>query len=518
MSRSSPTPVARPSRSPRRWRICSPTRSSSVTGGFWPATSGATPPARGRSNGLSGLAASRSDYRTTSDSTIMPMFALCRRFRECPAQRGEDLEIVGITHSPCGEIVVFFDKEATMPRPVSRVSQVVVAGPLVPFIEAYREELHRRGYTPLTVVNLLRQVARLSRWLEDRGLGVEQLDAERAEEFLALQRAEGRHRAQWSRPGLWCLLAVLEGLGVSEHEGRVPVRSASEVLLGSFESYLLSERALAAGTVRGYVDHARRFLDGLPPGTTLGEVTAAQVTTALRRVADTVSVSAAQNFRAGLRGFLRFCFTEGILMVDLSGAALAVTGRRREFLPRGIEPVQARALLSSCDRRTAIGRRDYAVLVVLLRLGLRAGEVVRLGLDDLDWRAGELVVRGKGSRLDRLPMPFEVGEAVAAYLQRGRPRSQRREVFLRARAPLGPIAVGTVGSTVRRACRRAGIAEIGPHRLRHTLACQMVSAEVPLVEIGQVLRHKSLQSSATYARVDLNTLRTLAAAWPGGAR
>lgn len=205
-------------------------------------------------------------------------------------------------------------------------------------------------------------------------------------------------------------------------------------------------------------------------------------------------------------------------MVDLSGAALAVTGRRREFLPRGIEPVQARALLSSCDRRTAIGRRDYAVLVVLLRLGLRAGEVARLGLDDLDWRAGELVVRGKGSRLDRLPMPVEVGEAVAAYLQRGRPRSQRREVFLRARAPLGPIAVGTVGSTVRRACRRAGIAEIGPHRLRHTLACQMVSAEVPLVEIGQVLRHKSLQSSAIYARVDLNTLRTLAAAWPGGTR
>jgi len=149
---------------------------------------------------------------------------------------------------------------------------------------------------------------------------------------------------------------------------------------------------------------------------------------------------------------------------------------------------------------------------------LRAGEVVRLGLDDLDWRAGELVVRGKGSRLDRLPMPAEVGEAIAAYLQRGRPRSERREVFLRARAPLGPIAVGTVGSTVRRACRRAGIAEVGPHRLRHTLACEMVRAGVPLVEIGQVLRHKSLQSSAIYARVDLNTLRTVAAAWPGGAR
>ncbi|MGH3025260.1 MAG: tyrosine-type recombinase/integrase, partial [Gaiellaceae bacterium] len=174
--------------------------------------------------------------------------------------------------------------------------------------------------------------------------------------------------------------------------------------------------------------------------------------------------------------------------------------------------------LSSCDRRTALGRRDHAMLVVLVRLGLRAGEVARLRLGDLDWRAGELIVRGKGARLDRLPMPVEVGDAIAAYLRRGRPRSDRREVFLRARAPFEPIATGTVSSTVRRACRRAGVAEVGPHRLRHTLACEMVRAEVPLVQIAQVLRHKSLQSSAIYARVDLDTLRRLAAPWPGGAR
>jgi site-specific recombinase XerD len=389
---------------------------------------------------------------------------------------------------------------------------------LVPFTEAYRRELHRRGYTPLSAVNLLRQVARLSRWLEDRGLGVERLNGERVEAFFAFQRATGRHRSQWSRPGLWCLLEVLEGLGALGHEEQAPALSPPTTLLCSFERHLLLERGLAPGTVRGYVDQARRFLDGLPPGTTLTELTPAEVTTALRRVADAVSVATAQNFRAGLRAFLRFCFAEGILAVDLSGAALAVTGRRRVCLPRGIEPAQARALLSSCDRRTALGRRDHAMLMVLLRLGLRAGEVARLRLDDLEWRAGELVVRGKGTRLDRLPMPVEVGEAIAAYLRRGRPRSERREVFLRARAPFEPIATGTVGSTVRRACRRAGIAEVGPHRLRHTLACEMVRAEVPLVEIGQVLRHKSLQSSSIYARVDLDTLRGLAAPWPGGAR
>jgi len=405
-----------------------------------------------------------------------------------------------------------------MPRAASRLSRVVVKGPLAPFAEAYRLELRRRGYTPRSAVNELRQVARLSRWLEDQELGVERLDRARVEEFSTFQRAGGRHRAQWSRPGLWCLLEVLEVLGALEHEEQAPALSPTGTLLCSFERYLLSERALASGTVRGYVDHARKFLDGLPPGTTLGEVTAPDVTTALRRVADAASVAAAQNFRAGLRALLRFCFTEGILGVDLSGAALAVTGRRRVSLPRGIQPAQACALLSSCDRRTVLGRRDHAMLVVLLRLGLRAGEVARLRLDDLDWRAGELVIRGKGSRLDRLPLPVEVGDAITAYLRRGRPRSDRREVFLRARAPFEPIATGTVGSTVRRACRRAGIAEVGSHRLRHTLACEMVRAEVPLVEIAQVLRHKSLQSSAIYARVDLNTLRGLAAPWPGGAR
>jgi integrase len=171
--------------------------------------------------------------------------------------------------------------------------------------------------------------------------------------------------------------------------------------------------------------------------------------------------------------------------------------------------------LNSCDRRSALGRRDYAIVILLARLGLRRAEVAALRLDDIDWRAGELVVRGKRSRSDRLPLPPDVGRAIAAYLQRGRPLSPRREVFLTGRAPLGPVAAGTVASTVRRACRRAGIPEVGSHRLRHTAACDMVSAGVPLVQVAQVLRHHSLQTTALYARVDLGRLRLLAAPWPG---
>lgn len=392
-----------------------------------------------------------------------------------------------------------------------------MTGPLAPFAGAYGLELKERGYTRRTSVNELRQVARLSRWLESTGLTVAELSEERVDEFLAFQRAGGRHRAGWSRPGLLCLLDILRGLGVVAAEESALAGSSTEVLLlAAFERFLLTERGLAAGTVRGYVRHARRFLEGLPPSGGLAGLTAGNVTEAVLRESAAVSVSAAQFFVSALRSFLRFCFLERAVEVDLSLAALPVTGRRRSTLPRGISKTDAAALLDRCDRRSAVGRRDYAVLVTLLRLGLRRSEVAALTLGDIDWRAGELVVRGKGARQDRLPLPAEVGEAIASYLRRGRPASDRREVFLRARAPFGPIAPGTVSSTVRRACRRAGVAEVGAHRLRHTVACEMVSAGVPLVQIAQVLRHHSLQSTAIYARVDVDQLRLLAAPWPGG--
>ena len=401
-----------------------------------------------------------------------------------------------------------------MAGPTSRVSRVLMPGPCAPFAEAYAAELSRRGYTPLSTVNQLRQVGRLSRWLEAQGLSAADLSGARVEQFLAWQRAGGRHRCQWSRPGLVCLLDVLRALGVLGAEQPAPADSPTDLLLRSFERYLLAERGLAAGTVHGYVRHARRFLDGLSAGGLAG-LRPAEVTGAVLAMASSgVSVSAAQYFVCALRGFLRFCLVEGLLAADLSPAALAVGGRRSSQLPKGISRADARALLGACDRRRALGRRDHALIILLLRLGLRAGEVARLRLDDIDWRAGELVVRGKGGREDRLPLPADVGEAIAGYLRRGRPASSRRELFLRARAPYEPIASATVRSTVRRVCRRAGIAELGSHRLRHAAACEMVAAQVPLVWIGQVLRQRSLQSTAIYARVDLDGLRPLARPWP----
>ena len=283
-----------------------------------------------------------------------------------------------------------------MARPTTRVSRVLMTGPLAPFADAYRVELGERGYAPLSMVSELRQVARFSRWLEVDGLTVADVSEARVDEFLVWQRASWRHRHSWSRPGLRCLLDVLRGLGVLAAE-EPAAGSPTDVLLAHFERYLLAERGLAAGTVVLYSACVRRFMDGLPPDRELAGLAAGDVTAAVLREAESVSVSAAQNFVSGVRWFLRFCFIEGLIGCDLSRAALLVRGRSSSPLPRGISRADARALLGSCDRRQALGRRDYAIIILLLRLGLRRGEVAGLRLDDIDWRAGELVVVGKGS-------------------------------------------------------------------------------------------------------------------------
>jgi integrase/recombinase XerD len=398
-----------------------------------------------------------------------------------------------------------------MSGPKSRAAAVVVTGPLASFKTAYAAELHELGYTPLGVVKQLRQVASLSRWLEQSGLGAADLSEEVLEQFLAVRPGLVRS----SSPGLAALFAVLRCAGMAVGAGPCVSNSADDDLLDSFRDHLLAERGIGVSTADRYVEYARRFLTERS-GTAELSVTAAEVTRCVQREAARVAVASTQYFVAGLRAFLRFCFIEGLVGSDLSAAALAVTGRRHCSLPKGVSPADAAALLRSCDRRRDVGRRDYAILLVLLRLGLRASEAAGLTLDDIDWRAGQIVVHGKAHRQDRLPLPVEVGEAIASYLRRGRPRSPYREVFLRAVAPIGPLERGGVSGIVRRACRRARIAEVGAHRLRHTLACDLVTAGAGLPEIGHLLRHRALTSTAIYARVQVNGLRELALPWPGG--
>ena len=225
-----------------------------------------------------------------------------------------------------------------------------------------------------------------------------------------------------------------------------------------------------------------------------------------------LSVGSAKNLAAGLRSLLRYLYLEGVTDRELAQAVPAPASRRGGGLPRGLGAEEVTALLASCDDSTPLGRRDHAIVVMLVRLGLRAGEVAALSLDDVDWAHGELVVRGKGDHTERLPLPVDVGEALVAYLQDGRPREPPVAVP-RAQARVGLSAAG-VGSVVRRACLAAGLPCGGAHRLRHSAATAMLRAGASLDEVGQVLRQRDLETTAAYAKVDFVALRQLAQPWP----
>ena len=395
---------------------------------------------------------------------------------------------------------------------------VVVAGPLALFADDYKIMLAARGYCSRSVVGMLNHLARLSRWMEERRLGAADLNVERINEFLSgLPRRRDGGRV-CSRRALIQALDVLDDRGVERVQAETPA-SPGEALLELFERFLLRERAAAPSTASVYVARARRLLDWCVPSGELACLAASDITGAVLRVSASASLSTTKLFVTALRSFLRFGFVEGLMPNELSAAALPVPRRHRSSLPMGIDRRTADALLDSCDRRRSKGRRDYAILLVLLRLGLRAGEVAGLRLQDVDWRAGEVTVRGKGGRVQRLPLPRDVGEAIVAYLRRGRPNGAvHREVFLRVVAPIGPLGTNGISGVVRCACSRADVPIVRAHRLRHTLACQMVEVGVALPEIAQVLRHSSISSSVEYARVDIKGLEAVAQPWPGSDR
>jgi len=218
-----------------------------------------------------------------------------------------------------------------------------------------------------------------------------------------------------------------------------------------------------------------------------------------------------------LRAFLRFAHATGRTVIPLAGAVPAVASWRLSVLPRGLRAAEVEMLLAGCDRGTAAGLRDYAVLSLLARLGLRGAEAAGLQLGDIDWRAGEIAVMGKGSRAERLPLPVLAGEALAAWLTEGRPACEPRAVFVTVRRPYRQLTPEAVRAVMGRACDRAGLERRGAHRLRHALATEMLRAGASLPEVGQVLRHRSLLSTSLYAKVDQDALHPLARPWPGGA-
>jgi len=234
----------------------------------------------------------------------------------------------------------------------------------------------------------------------------------------------------------------------------------------------------------------------------------------LRQLGRTHGPVAIANVGSNLRCLLRFLFVEGVLERDLSPAVPSAVRWRDRTLPRGISSRDFRRMLSSCDRRTLVGKRDYAILLLLGRLGLRQCEVCALTLDDFDWEQGVFTVHGKGKKRAELPIPDDIGHAVSAYLLH-RPRVGARNVFLRVHAPHWPLHA--IGDLVFAASQRSGVGPVWPHRLRYTAATQMLRRGVSLGDIAQVLRHTSVQTTAIYAKVDRQGLRAsaLVQPWPG---
>lgn len=309
-------------------------------------------------------------------------------------------------------------------------------------------------------------------------------------------------------------------------DGKFQARTELSVedLLGEYRTWLRVERGLAAETVRCYTNQSRKFLVSLPTPLTLSLDVLAPADV-IRYVSSASaapgSVWSVKAEVTALRSFLRFLHVRGFTHIGLAQVVPAVAGWQLSQVPRGLPGNDVEKLLNCHDLSTSTGLRDRAVMTLLADLGLRGAEAAGLNLDDVDWRAGLITVTGKGLRSEQLPLPVRAGEALADYVLKGRPHQVGHgALFLTVRGPARRLQPASVRGIMREACRRAGLDRVGAHRLRHTLATELLRAGSSLPEIGQVLRHRNMLSTAIYAKVDHERLRALARPWPeasGGA-
>ena len=394
-------------------------------------------------------------------------------------------------------------------------------GPLGPYMDSYEAEMRNEGYAQQTREVQIRLVADFGCWLAKRQVQAQEITSDLFRPYLRT-RARRRRPTRNDLSALQRLLELLRRQGVVAAPAP-PETTPAERVQGDFCVYLRQERALTSTTQACYTGFVGEFLTerfGAGP-VDLSLLCAADITRFVRRRAATIQSKRVQLMTTALRSFLRFARYRGDIEKDLAACIPAVANWKQSTLPRALPPDQVEQVLNSVDRKTAIGRRDYAILLILARLGLRAGEIRALTLEDLDWQEGLITVRGKAGRFSQLPLPMDVGAAIADYLRHGRPTVSSRCVFLRAKAPAGGFQGQCgIGSIVRHTLERAGIdsPRKGAHQFRHALACQMLKQGASLSEIGELLRHRSPQTTAIYAKVDLDSLAALALSWPGGAR
>lgn len=416
------------------------------------------------------------------------------------------------------------DKFVSEPAATERLQ----AGLLGSHVESFAELLRGDGYSRSTVRSQLCLLKHFSKWLEEKDLEVADISEDVVQKFVADRRKRRGHACvrRGEPPAVRRFLDHLRTKGVvPSAEPAADDESPQTALKSRYEDYLKRERGVAASTFTTYWLFVRRFLtERFDKGPIrLNELTAKDVARFPLRHVSSMKPKGAKLMVSALRSFFRFLFQHGEINTDLVGALPTVPAWRLTEVPRYLQAEDVDRVLDTCNLETPIGRRNHAVLLLLARLGLRGGEVLGLELDDIDWRAGELIVRGKRDVQDRLPLPEEVGRAIANYLRKDRPQSKTRRVFVRARAPhRGFSHPSSVSTIVRRALEKASLdtAFKGAHLLRHSLATGMLRRGASMVEISEILRHRSPQTTEIYAKVDVEALRSLAQPWPitGGER
>lgn len=396
----------------------------------------------------------------------------------------------------------------------------LLIGPLAPHLEGLSLCLASQGFARCSAKHKLRFVAALSAWLHRKRLPVSALNEALINQFLNYRRR--RYVVCGGKATGKLLLNYLRDLGAIAPPTKAIDNSALACIASEYARFLACERGLAPATLRNYLPMVREFLSQRFGGeaVALDQLCPQDAHRYILDVARRVSRRQAQRAVTALRSFFRFLYQREEITSDLASALPLMANWRQSQIPKSLAPEQVESLLVSCDRQTPIGRRDYAILLLLARLGLRAGEVVALTLEDLDWEAGAFTVHGKGDRWEQLPLPQDIGEALVNYLRHDRPACASRRVFIRTVAPYQEFSTSAaIDNVVKRALARVGLDPPfkGAHLLRHSLATGMLRSGASLAEIGDILRHCRAETTQIYAKVNVSALRALAPPWPGGA-
>lgn len=402
---------------------------------------------------------------------------------------------------------------------MSGSSRYAAVGPLAKYVNDFLEFNAGLSYASGTTRNQLKAMRALSAWMADEDLCAADLCVDVLDDFRQWRIEQGFRRVP-SIGEFRSLLRFLRQQGVVM-DSPAARQGPIDIWLSRYQEWLLNRRGLARTTIAGYTATARLFLCSLPQepsGPCLSGLSSQDVNTFLLQARGRLNIASMKTRVNHVRAFLRFLHLEGVTRSGLADAVPPVAGWRDTGLPRGVEPEMVDAMINSCDLSDPTQVRDRAILLLVARLGLRSIEVSRLQLEDIDWRAGQITIRGKGRRRDQLPLPNDSGEALAAYLTEVRGSDPTRQVFLTCRAPQRPIRADLVSDVVRRSCRRVGVSVVGAHRLRHGLATSMLAAGVPLTSISEVLRHRDIATTSLYAKVDIESLSQLAQPWPGALR